>query len=727
MIDDLPQSLSGTSDERPIGTAGPRRRDVLQAWRRGTERMQESRAAILDARDLEDGTLVLASPDATLNPDGSLASDPHSSRLPHRWQLPSHLEQQVADLMPDILREPKGGSEQADAQAQKVEAWLRGALEQHLPWRDGVGKAVRDSEWAAYLLPASAVWEKLPTWMDAQGAAIRREWWRDAKGNHTDVAADIDTGRSAKAYREAWEAAARRRLPAVHRLVSATDCVPFFTRGYGKRRWELSSLIVRTLHDPEALLADGFTWDGQDSMLLPTGYTPDSVSGQYDMVYLYEWFYSAVGKDGWSKVPMVAYYVAGKSTQNRRMAPADEQDAPVDAVVNLADRYGLTRHLMGYYWGFQRAGEDNPAHKGIPYLTPWTDTILGAERMRAATRKHAEETAFRGYQFVPNPDIPKEAYTLGTDGARTMRQFPLPGSGEGVSVPGQWLPVAPAPMGDAVRYMIETDLGILSATAPNPQQFGAGDEGAGSGRELSVSHALFQTANSHVKEGLRQWVEDVAEWELELHCALIRTFKLDGIAVTSNQPTTADATTARRTAPRDVFTLTPGMVGENYEVTAFYPKVGNLADVAQEIAAAKEGYSTFDRVMELKGVNDPFTERVKIAADRYLLTPQGELLQQIYLSRYRGDEEAAQKLIEQLQMAEDGTPAAEISPEAMTAAQQAVGEQMGAGGGMAMGAPPGAAALGGVVNGALQAGNELQDAQMTSDIVQAPPARIGGV
>lgn len=719
-----------SGDSAPLGTEGPKRRDFLSAWRRGTERFASSRGAILDARDLEDGTLVSASPDSTVGVDGTLTYDPFSSRLPQRIQLPLQLEQQIADLMPDILREPRSGSETADAQAQKTEAWTRGAIEQHLPWRDSVGKAVRDAEWGACLLPASGVWDRLPTWMDTQSKAIRDEWWRDAAGTSTRDASKISRKQSAKAYREAWERQAAKRLPAVYRIISATDCVPFFTRGWGKRRWEVSSLLIRTLYTVDELMADGYAVDidgGMERMraLLPTGYSADNMTGQSGLPYLYEWLYYAVVATpyGWDRIPMVSYSIGGLPTFNTRMMP-EQDDAPADATINLRERYGMQRHLMGYYWGFQRSGEDNPDRKGIPYLEAWKDTIIGVEELRAATRKHAKETAYRGYQFIPDPNVPAEAYLLGTDGARTMRQFPLPGSGESVSVPGEYKPVAPAPMGESARYMIETDLAILQASTPSPQQAGYGDERPGSGRELSVSHALFQTANSHAKEGLRQAVEDLGEWELEIADSLMAHFKLDGIPVSSNQPVTAQAAAGKR-APRETLTLTRGMLNGDYELTAFYPEVGNIAEVAQEIADAQAGYSTFERVAEKKGVNDPFSLRVQILRDRYLDSPEGQMLQNIWLARYRGDEDAAQQLIEQLKMAQDGTPAAEISPEAMTAAEQAVGQQMALpAGGMPA---PGDQARGGIINGGLQTGNEMTDAAMTSDIIQAPQARIGGL
>jgi hypothetical protein len=734
MTDALARPAS-SGDEQTLTRSGPKKRDVLEAWRRGADRYQGSRDGILDARDLETGRLVVTSPDAQTNGTGSVTHDPYSSRIPQRWMIPLQLEQQIGDLLPDVLREPSSGSEQADTQAQKVEAWLRGAIEQQLPWRDSVGKAVRESEWAAYLLPSSAAWEKRPTWMDTQSESIKKQWWKDADGQPTGNKHGIDRGKSYKAFRESYERYLGHCLPATYRLISALDCVPQFTRGWGRRRWELSSLIVRTLYDTEQLLAAGYRWDGMDRMLLPTGFASDNQQGQNGLAYLYEWFYYAPDPGNPDdQIPMVSYSVAGMDTWNPSMRSASDDDR-AEAVVNLRERYGLRRHLMGYYWGFHRAGEDDPARKAIPMMSIWEDTIIGIETLVMATKKHANETAFRGYQFVPNPDIPVEAYTYGTDGARTMRAFPLPGSGEVVSVPGEFKPVAPAQLSPVVNYLIEAERAQLQLTAPDQSQFGGG--GASSGHELSVSHALFQSANSHIKEGLRQQVEDLGEWNLELADCLMETFNLDAIPITSNQPAGADAGSSNRPVKRQL-ELTRGLIGENYEITAFYPAVGNLAEVAEENNLRKDGMSTFERVAEKMGVNDPYTLRVEIERDKYLDSPEGMALKAIWLARYRGDEETAQKLIQQGALNPDGqTPMDAISPEAMAAAQAAVGGGGAPPGGMPQGAvqaapmgpggpSTGESAAGGIIAGEMGSASTMADAVATSGIPQVPQPRMAG-
>lgn len=723
MIDPL---VSGRRDvdEKALTTAPPKKKNFLAHWRRRADAMSASREAIMDARDLESGRLVVTSPDAQRNGANVVTFDPYSSRIPQRWQVPLHLEQQIADLLPDILREPRSGSEAADAQAQRVESWLRGGVEQLLPWRESVGKAVRESEWAGLLLPAAAAWEKRPTWMDAQSETIRRQWWVGSDGKAVADRAQVDRSRSLKAFREAHERHISTRLPFTYRLISALDCVPTFTRGWGKRRWELSSLMVRTLYDVEELLADGYQWDGMDRMLVPSGYSEDNLHGANGMAYLYEWFYSVPDPANPDmRIPMVSYSVCGMDTWNDRMAPRTDDD-PAECAIDLRKRFGLTRHLMGYYYGFQRSGEDDPNRRGIPMMSIWEDTILTIETLVMAAKKHAHESAFLGQQFIPNPDVPVESYTQGTDGARTMREFPLPKSGESVSVPGEFKPVAPAPMSQVVNYLIESERAQLAATLPDPQQFGGG--GASSGHELSVSHALFQSANSHIKEGLRLQVEDLAEWLLEGVDCLIERFGLDGIPVVSNQPATADAAPGRRT-PRETLLLTSGMVGGNYEITAFYPAVGNLAEVAQENALRKDGMSTKERVAEKMGVNDPFTLMVDIERDKFLDSEQGQALKAIWLARYRGDDETAQKLIDQGALNPDGqTPMAAVGPEAMSAAGGAVQRMLGAGGGGMGGPMPGEQALGGVIAGANQTASLMSDAVATSGIPQGPQARMAG-
>lgn len=708
-----------TSGDGHIDDDGPTHQQMVDAWTWGVERYGSSRNQILDARDLETGDLYLASPDAVIK-NGVVESDPYARRLPQRWLLPLYQEQTLSAQMPDYLREALTGSERADMQAQEVEAWMRGTRAQVLPWTDGCGKVVRDGQFAAFMLPMSAAWDLQPSYMDTVSKSVSREWWRDTDNRPTSDEKKRDRKNSAKAYREELERWHAGRVPFAHRLVSATDCVPFFTRGVGKRRYELRALLVRTLHDRFSLFEDGFRWEGMRDMILPTGFDARAVHGAGGQLYLYEWLYyrTLTLEDGLiDRIPYVAYSVAGVETWHNRMSPQRDAVDRAPAVVNLRERYGMRRHLMGYYYGWHRAGEDDPGKAGIPIMTPVMDMILGTESLWSSTEKHARASAFCGYQYIPSKDTIAGSYTHGTQGQNAADPPPLPGSGEAIAVDGEYKPIAPAPLGPEVRYLIELGLAQLQLNSPDPQLHGgSGDD---PGYKVSLLHALQQQANTHMRDGLREWVEDVGEWSLELAGALIRHFKLDGIPVEENLPPTID-TSARRT-PRKAINLTETMLGGRYHVTAFYPSVGSIPEVQQISELYDKHQASWDDLMEARGKNDAMGELVKITAHWALVgTPEGQNDLRVWIARYRGDEEQAKALIEQGMLTPDGSTTAEITPEAMAAAQGAVG-RMGGGGGF----PAGAASMGGIMSGATQ-GASIQRAGIAESAVGAPAGAGAG-
>lgn len=272
------------------------------------------------------------------------------------------------------------------------------------------------------------------------------------------------------------------------------------------------------------------------------------------------------------------------------------------------------------------------------------------------------------------------------------------------------MPIAPAPIGQEVRYLIELGLAQLQVNTPDPQL--AGGEGDGSGHKLSLMHALEQAANSHLREGARLWVEDFGEWSLELACTLIEHFKLESIPTEANLPPQIDATAKR--SPREMLALTPAMVGDRYHVTAYYPQIGSIPDVQQMSELFDKRQASWDDLMEARGKTDPLGELVKITA-HWLLTqsPQGQQDMMVWVARYRGDEEQAKALIEQGMMTEDGSTTAEILPEAQQAAEGAV-----------MHLPDFAgAALGGINQGALEAPSIQADGIATSEVA-APAVQV---
>lgn len=690
----------------------PTHQDVIDLWKRGAVRFPHSRNEILDAEALEKGDLYIASPEALIE-NKRVTFDPYRFLLPQREMIPLHMEQTIARQLPDYLREALTGSDRSNVEAQKVEAWLRGVRSQLLPWNDGVGKLVRAGQFAAFMLPTSAAWERMPSYMDTQARSIRKEWWRDADGELTDDPKRGDLGKSAKAYKEALHRWWAGRLPFVNRIVHPTDYIPFFERGYGRRRHELGSLLVRTLHEREALFRRGYRWEDMRAMSLPQGYSTEDYRGSNGQFYLYELLWYDERPDG-DRVPMLTYSVAGARTWGSPFSrQGDPNDESAVSTINLRERYGMMRHLMGVYVGWRRAGEDDPDAISTPIITPFQDLILQTEALISTTLKHAKASAFCGYQYVPNQQTSAGSFAHGLQGSANDPPA-LPGSGEAIAVDGEYKPIAPAPLAPYVQYLIELGLQQLQINTPDPQLHGGpGDD---SGYKLNLLHALAENANSWLREGAREWTEEFGEWAIELACALVEHFKLeDGIPVEENLPPQID--TAERRTPRKSIVLTPRMVGYRYNVTAFYPATGSLPDIQQVSDLYDKRQASWDDLMEARGKSDPMAELVKITAHWLLVgTEQGQNDLRTMVERYRGDEEKAQELIQMGQMAGDGSTAAEITPEAMAAAQQAVG-----GGGPNYGA----AALGGVYGGALEAGPQQMAAVGASMVGGGPPAGSG--
>lgn len=737
----------------PISTTTMQDETAADLWKRVARRFKRSRNRILAARDIEDGRGGLASPYAEDVSGSDQPDDPWAFLHPQRKMFPLDLTNALSDERPDIERRARGGSETERAKSESVEEYLRAALEDTLDYDAVYGKAVQDAEWALVSLPQTADYLEIPSWEDVQEAGDdpapdapsnpAKAWWRDADGKVTDDPKRRNREQTAAAYEDAYAAAIDRMastFPVTHRIVSATDCVPLLQQGRGRRRYECVGLIVRTLFEEAELVGQGYRWPRMGNrLLLSQEYDPDATYGANGQIYLYEvyayqWEDDPDAPGGHRRCPMVAYSVGGLDTRYR----VGTKEAP--RVINLWEEYGLDVLPVGYYWGLHLE-RDDPDARGIPILDPIASVLVAAESQVMASNAHTWQTAYNGHIIVPDEKIPQEVYIeLGDNGEKRFKSYSLPNSGEVAVWPGEPKPLVPAQMSPDAHHMADRLLGMLEAALPDKAVL-SGDQAARSGRSLSVASTLMKVGKRQIREGVRQCVEDAAEHTLRILYGLADKH---GVPIPLYVPT--DAAPDDPTAPtQQIVEFKRSWLGDRpvFGIRAYWPLVGNLAEVQQMGDLYSRGMASWDDLMETRGKVNPQLERAKIQLDKWFNSPEGTMDQMAAAWAWRGEAEKAKALELQVagKLSPSGMPASAVAPEAAQAAANAAapGQPPGAaptqapppqpGGGQQM---PGVAApniaaatLGSVVSAGMGGGQEVADQK--AQIMAGQPGIAGRV
>lgn len=654
--------------DRPVSSRFVSAAQILDLWKRGSARLSASRKRVLLCSDIRRNKLAVRISDAWIGSDEarSAAADWLEVALPERQMFDLNLGNPLEAGEPTFERIPLGETDTAVKDGDLLEVWSNSAREEIVPWEVAVAKGREDGEYAGLLLPDTAAWNGCPSYLDEKTGKPDGRYDRDGRDRPSDDTAYSKRNEpsSRKAYDDERLAYIAEHPPFVARIIPALDCAPIFETGRGRRRWELSALVVRTLFERETLLKKGYRWIGRDrkqeaAQLVQRGYGADLV-GKAEQVYLYELYATEWDEKTKTLHPFVAYTVAGCGTWQTQSAygttSGSNNDDESVAVIDLYERYGIDRPLWGYYYGMHFE-DDDPDHRGMPALYPLVGTILNVEGLLLAHNAHTHEYAFGGEYHTPDPSLAKENAALLLDGQGNLLTPRRPRSGEIVTATGEVRPAAQNPASPDAGYMENVFLRSLRDNAPDPSQAGGG--GASSGHELVVSNGLLRTAKRQIREGGRQFVEDCGEWMLRVACALIRKEQAEVAVFAITEATVGDDGEERRR--KQALLLKDRWVGVNYRLRAIFGEEATLADKSLIASEYEAGRASWDRYCKAFNISSPETERTKIVGDKFIM--QSEMFQmriQAAWLRRRGEEEAAQEIEAQLagQMTPGGNPAA---------------------------------------------------------------------
>lgn len=603
---------------------------------------------------------------------------------------------------PKIRRSVKFGFESAK-QSTKIETFVNACLSQLFDWEKVVDYGVNDAEYAVVVVPSEAHWEKVPSFLDAiEGGTdgkekrIREVYSRDSKGRRKNDSYykknknseyKEDTQKSKETYEEVLKGYMARHLPFIVRIIPATDCAPL----WGPND-KLEGLIIKQKYTRNELIRRNFVWQGMYDQLIPKPDESDTViqyTGSADVTLYEGYFLSSEG------TPFLVYEVDGKPTGfGQRNDKGD--DEVVDAKIDLYEEYGLTRLPAEYFYGWHFKSK-NPAQRGIPMIYPFIPSLLGSSALATATVIHAWWSAFGGYGYAPDPNLPAEAWLINGK-PREFRIRPMTVQ----ALPGPIQDFVHKGVGDDVYKMIGFMMQGFHEQVPGGSGVAFGGAGASSGHEASLMRNYLEDSLSQVLKGGMEAYEFAGEVILELACHIAEKYDIE-IPVFADAETGTHAGNSKEgTLEKQVIELEPGDAGIIYDLTAYFPvKHGEFLAQGQQLADfVKMELATFEEFREMV-FGDPAPEetKIKIMVDKMLMnSPIGQQYLLEKAMEYLGEAKLLEmvKLQAQNLMTQDGVP---------TAALQGVfGGDGGAGNTAMMRQTAARQALGGATSG----GSEIQ-------------------
>lgn len=708
---------------------------IVSLFESGAQAMKHSRARIEACRDLRrmTRTVKLAATWAQKHPEAA-AHVVHI--MPERITLERDMKARVGSVKPSISRTAMGDLDTDVTLSERCERYMDEWKRQSVPVETFNGKAVEDGEYALVVLPTDLDMDGMPDFFEylderayqAKEEAERAEyeqdktdrrkryvrkdkdgrrvpdkrWDRDERGRSREkYDADLkrerekdpeyktepftrDPKRSEQAHDEELEKCRRNYLldkPASSvRVIPALDCAPFFTRGRGAQRWNLTALVERSLFYPEELPAR-FGWKGmEDRQLIPQGFDSSRSSGQDGQFYLYTAYFTWVDDDGIER-PILAYTVGGLETCWGDAEP-DQEEPNTVAVLDLYDEYGITGPLWSYHGG-ARTDDDDPDFAWQPYLWAYKGAIEGIEGITTAIKAATAVSAFTGHYQKPDAALLSADPELGTalidsrTGGLAKPAIPAPGEIEtivGEIVPAQQATVSP----DAWRVQQFEMLSLSENTA-----FERTSGGGPSGHAMLVQDTLAKVAQRYVREGTLEATVSAAEKHLRIVHAMFTKHKIRWpISTTKERPVGAGVTNAE-----DVDVFDPAWVVKdgkvNYKLTAHYPEEENLARIDLARAMFKEGTGSFEDLVAAQGKADAETEWAKVLKDRIRQDPSYIAEQVARLAKQRGNKVMLKilKLQADQRMTQQGLPVPGFENGLPTAMLNRAGEQAQSGGG----------------------------------------------
>lgn len=691
--------------QEPLTPDNADHRRVIDLWDSTANRVAPSRRRIAICRAIRRGLFTVRIPQTWLK---GLEGQWLESAVPERWHLDLNLSNVLGEDVPEFTRTPLSQTDTGQEDADQLEAWINAAEQDENGGTDYdamTGLAVQDGEWASLVLPRMAGMRRPPSYMEKRSEdkdgnvtilSPRSTYDRDERGRPSDHSGYM--GRSERQSRKAYDQAYERWLAMnpcwETRLISATDCAPIMTRGFGKRRWECTGLVVRTRYEPEVLISRGWAWDGMDKVeMIPREHGTDSMYGDGGMVYLYEAY--LLDKDG---LPFLSYTVGGQETWQEK--PEGEREA----VVKLADDFGLDRKTWDYHYGLHF--EDDPAFRGMPFLWPLVPTLLNLEGIRTAIGAAAWRNSFTGKVIRPDPNVPPTAYL---DGHGQFRQWEDPGPGQTKPIYGEIVPVEQARVGDDAYRMLAEHRQSLTMASPDESQYGAGQ--GESGHAMVVGHDLLMNSKRQLRDGILGCAESIVRAKLLIADLQHKPKKghrpIDWPVFVGEEEILPSG---EERTKRTLLPLKERWLDGQYDLKAKFPERGNALEIEQEASLAERGFSHIENVLKKKGIRSVQLEIAKIANYRYLMQdPKGMLETQMLAARLRGDLEREKllKAVAAQDAAPDGTPMAALDagPQQSNTGPTALGN-------------PAQNSLNATIQGALGAGPAQNDAMAQQQISQ---------
>lgn len=669
--------------------------------------------------------------------------------LPTKWMMPLHLATVLQEKVAKLRRDG-GTNPAAEQRATTVELWSNAAVEQKLDQDTLVDLLLNEGECALVVSISGAHWEEKLDYLDTLdepayqqlspsardsykpiGAASaksgdgqtwakvdnkgdplpKRRYQRDKNGKAPQDGGPfvLDDKQSARAHADELRDFKARQFPFTCRVIPADDCIPL----YGPNL-TLEGLIVRSSFTREQLVKRRYAWDDEGDLLNPIGnadYGRGIQSGE--PLTLYEAY--LLDEDGF---PYCVYEVDGYKTYQ-----LDEDGQKNPAVTDLYREFGLTRLPAMYQYGmhFARSNPANPgAPLGIPFVWPLIGVLLMKELVACGISVKTWWSGFPGYAFKPDENMlaTHPELLLENNAPREFNLKPM----EVTPIPGDLMPLQSPGLGPEVGAIMNLLNEALGEYGPNPTA--AGNAGATGVSDRSLIDEQIRRAHAPVLKARRLMVQGAAEIMLELGTRWSRRSG-QPLPIHADVPVpTLSGSTRRQVTRRGVVEIDEETVGDNYALTAYYPREfgDNLARTQQILEAFKDGASTWREMREI-GYEDeaPEETRVELLLDKFYASDeyQAEVLADALQAN--GDTKLADKmrLKAQGKLAPDGMPAGayagvplpgQVSPPPGMAPPQ--GPQppapMGPGGAPTVNMSPGnpgLSQLGGLVGAQVQAAN----------------------
>jgi hypothetical protein len=611
--------------------------------------------------------------------------------FPQKKTLPLKMINVLQRTRPKLKRHPIGHTPRAQSVSSNIEVWINAVCDKAIDWRKLIGTLFLEGECAVIAVPSPANWSRKPDFLDTleyaewkklspkvqkkytkddedseneestytrrddDGVEMPKDRFRvDSRGRAPDDPYYLlskrkfkeDRKKSQKEFEEEEKHWLAERLPFSTRIIHANDCAPIFGDND-----QLEGLIVKTEYNTESLIARDYIWEDDVDLMTPVQGNQSSGS-----TTLYE--YWGLDKDG---TPYVAYSVNGNKTFFKE---DEEGNELADAVIDLKEAFGFTKLPVQYCYGLHFETND-ASQKGVPFLEPVLDSIIGAEALATSIVVHAYSTAFGSWGVQVDPAILERSPNVLLENGvpRTWEFKPLTTT----VLPGRPYPMVHQGVGRDVKDLLQLLLQSSASMAPVEAVFGG--QGAQSGHDRALAREYLVTSMDQVLEGARAAYEFLAEMIMEFATKFAE--KTDCvIPVYVNTPIVQTHGTVKRSfSQRQISELKPNWVGVIYDLESYYPKQANenMAEVQQLAQLYMQGLISYRMFAEgALGVEHVEELLMEIWADQYLKSEAGRAeVAQLAAEKMGADAEAEkERLIREGRLTPNGTPTAMLPPEA---------------------------------------------------------------